>query len=215
MNMMSGRNPWRIASLEDEGYCMYLNNTSNFLRHILPVISSEASGILTRIFDPNPATRVSISELRRLVLNASTFFSHDEEYAEGLKLVTETFPESRMGEAAVAVLDVNIRTSDSDDTASTAAFVSVFVHTPTAEVTSTDYFCGIYDPPILDNACAYQHTMPATYVDTPSTHAHPAQAAAKQDAVFGANAETRAGEAKVARTVHRIMDIFRRRTAWT
>ncbi|KAI0787062.1 kinase-like domain-containing protein [Irpex lacteus] len=60
VNMLTGRNPWRTASIDDDGYCMYLHSTTHFLHQILPMISTDAVEILARIFDPDPTTRISI-----------------------------------------------------------------------------------------------------------------------------------------------------------
>ena len=71
VNLTCGRNPWRRACAEDVTYQAFLSD-SNFLSSILP-ISSELNAILVRIFDPVPERRISITELRNLILRCSRF----------------------------------------------------------------------------------------------------------------------------------------------
>lgn len=71
VNLTCGRNPWRRASLEDSTYRAYLKNP-NFLQQILP-ISPELNLILSRIFDPDPWRRISIPELKVLVMSCPRF----------------------------------------------------------------------------------------------------------------------------------------------
>ncbi|KAJ6485170.1 serine/threonine protein kinase, negative regulator of sexual conjugation and meiosis [Mycena vitilis] len=76
-NMISGRNPWNLASLEDEFYVSYLSS-NDFLLNTLP-ISKGANNILKRCFQLNPAARPSLSQIRDDVLKLDTFFLSDEE----------------------------------------------------------------------------------------------------------------------------------------
>ncbi|KAF7789431.1 hypothetical protein EIP86_000375 [Pleurotus ostreatoroseus] len=76
-NMLTGRNPWRMASLHDDGFAMYFRDGLPFLLGILAV-SEEAGYLLTRILDPNPRTRITIPELRRATLHIGTFFPPDD-----------------------------------------------------------------------------------------------------------------------------------------
>jgi serine/threonine protein kinase len=75
--MICGRNPWKIASVEDECYVSYLGH-SDVLLHTLP-ISKGANTILKRCFQLNPGARPSISQIREDVLKVDTFFLTDEE----------------------------------------------------------------------------------------------------------------------------------------
>lgn len=75
-SMISGHNPWRKAVLTDDCFRAYVNNPG-FFRDMLP-ISSSADFILRRIFT-NDEHRVSLSKLRRLILDVDTFFMSDEE----------------------------------------------------------------------------------------------------------------------------------------
>lgn len=71
MNLTCGRNPWKRASIEDNTFRAYLNDP-DFLRTILP-ISAELNAILKRIFEYDPAKRITIPELRRLILECPRF----------------------------------------------------------------------------------------------------------------------------------------------
>ena len=71
VNLTCGRNPWKRASIEDATFRAYLKDPQ-FLSSILP-ISSELEAILRRIFECNPAKRISIPELRQLILQCDFF----------------------------------------------------------------------------------------------------------------------------------------------
>lgn len=86
-NMITGRNPWRIASLCDDSYNLYLHDRSHFLLSVFPV-SREAGHLLTRILDPNPHTRITIPELRLAVLDVPTFFPSNDMCVESFEAGT-------------------------------------------------------------------------------------------------------------------------------
>ena len=71
MNLTCGRNPWKRACMEDSTFRAYRNNP-RFLSSILP-LSSELDFILSRIFETDPRKRISIPELRSLILGCSRF----------------------------------------------------------------------------------------------------------------------------------------------
>ncbi|MCJ1376816.1 hypothetical protein MMC20_008061 [Loxospora ochrophaea] len=71
VNLTCGRNPWKRASIEDSTFRAYLKNP-RFLSSILP-LSSELDIILRRIFECDPTRRISISELRELILRCPRF----------------------------------------------------------------------------------------------------------------------------------------------
>lgn len=71
VNLTCGRNPWKRASREDATYRAYQKDAS-FLSSILP-ISAELDLILRRIFEQDPARRISLSELKILVLRCPKF----------------------------------------------------------------------------------------------------------------------------------------------
>ena len=74
MNLTCGRNPWKKASVEDPTFRAYLKNPE-FLGSILP-LSGELGAILRRIFECDPRRRISIAELRELVVRCPTFTKH-------------------------------------------------------------------------------------------------------------------------------------------
>ncbi|KAL2054297.1 hypothetical protein ABVK25_005438 [Lepraria finkii] len=71
VNLTCGRNPWKRACMEDSTFRAYRNNP-RFLKSILP-LSSELDFILSRIFESDPRKRISIPELRTLILGCSRF----------------------------------------------------------------------------------------------------------------------------------------------
>nr|ODN86018.1 RAN protein kinase [Cryptococcus depauperatus CBS 7841] len=73
VNLVCGRNPWRMAAPSDESFNAYLTDPS-FLRQILPV-SDECGAILERIFTLDPGQRITLPALRKIVLSASSFFA--------------------------------------------------------------------------------------------------------------------------------------------
>ncbi|KAK7695785.1 hypothetical protein QCA50_000422 [Cerrena zonata] len=72
-NMLTGRNPWHVASPEDRGFAEFLRSGASFLRKALP-ISRSASRLLTRIFEPDPSVRYTLRELRVAIQAIDTFF---------------------------------------------------------------------------------------------------------------------------------------------
>jgi serine/threonine protein kinase len=77
VNLVCGRNPWRIASTSDESFTSFLADP-NFLRRILP-ISDECLYVLAQIFTIDPNARISLSKLRRAVLEVKSFFMGEDE----------------------------------------------------------------------------------------------------------------------------------------
>lgn len=71
VNLSCGRNPWKRASSEDSTFRAYLKDPQ-FLRSILP-LSPELNSILRRIFECDPQKRISIQELRRLIVECPRF----------------------------------------------------------------------------------------------------------------------------------------------
>lgn len=66
VNLTCGRNPWKRASSDDSTFRAYMKDRS-FLKSILP-LSEDLDHILKRTFDLNPTQRISIRELRDLVI---------------------------------------------------------------------------------------------------------------------------------------------------
>lgn len=66
VNLTCGRNPWKKASPDDSTFRAFLKD-SKFLSSILP-ISPELNSILRRVFECDPRRRVSLQELRNLII---------------------------------------------------------------------------------------------------------------------------------------------------
>lgn len=71
VNLTCGRNPWKRASFEDSTFRAYMKDPK-FLRSILP-LSPELDSILKRVFEFNPAKRITIPELRDLIIRCPRF----------------------------------------------------------------------------------------------------------------------------------------------
>lgn len=71
VNLTCGRNPWKRASTEDSTFRAYLRDPG-FLSSILP-LSPELDSILRRIFECDPLKRITIPELRELILRCPRF----------------------------------------------------------------------------------------------------------------------------------------------
>ncbi|KAL4928383.1 serine/threonine-protein kinase [Aspergillus undulatus] len=71
VNLTCGRNPWKRASIEDSTFRAYLKDTF-FLKSILP-LSDEVVCILSRVFEIDPSKRITIPELRQLILECPRF----------------------------------------------------------------------------------------------------------------------------------------------
>jgi serine/threonine protein kinase len=67
VNLTCGRNPWKRAAMDDSTFRAFMRNR-NFLQTILP-ISDGLNAILQRIFEVDPKQRVSLCELRKLILD--------------------------------------------------------------------------------------------------------------------------------------------------
>ncbi|KAI9033727.1 kinase-like domain-containing protein [Phycomyces nitens] len=77
INLVVGRNPWKEANLQDPTFKAYVRKPRHFFRSILPVISDELDSILSRIFCIDPARRISLPELRILILGCRTFTKYE------------------------------------------------------------------------------------------------------------------------------------------
>lgn len=84
-NLVAGRNPWEYATTKDKNYLKFLSHPGH-LRSKLP-ISVETEEILYQIFTSDPATRITIPELRERILAADTFFMSDEDIKRGGKYI--------------------------------------------------------------------------------------------------------------------------------
>ncbi|KAK9461787.1 kinase-like domain-containing protein [Lipomyces oligophaga] len=80
INLTCGRNPWKIADhSSDESFKAFVRSPS-YLQRILP-ISPELNAILARMFDVNPANRISLSELYIRISQCPRFTVSPKEFA--------------------------------------------------------------------------------------------------------------------------------------
>lgn len=70
-NLVTGRNPWKKASIDDPTFAAFLRD-SEFLKSILP-FTDEMDWIMRRIFECDPSQRVTISQLRRMIIRCPAF----------------------------------------------------------------------------------------------------------------------------------------------
>ncbi|KAK9451983.1 kinase-like domain-containing protein [Limtongia smithiae] len=85
INLTCGRNPWKTANRDsDESFKAFLRSPT-YLQRILP-ISVELNDILARMFDANPKTRISLSELYQRVAQCRQLTLSSEDYARRLAL---------------------------------------------------------------------------------------------------------------------------------
>ncbi|KXT10735.1 hypothetical protein AC579_2734 [Pseudocercospora musae] len=66
VNLTCGRNPWKRASMDDSTFRAFMKDR-NFLQTILP-ISDDLNCILQRVFEINPQRRITIGELRDVIM---------------------------------------------------------------------------------------------------------------------------------------------------
>ncbi|GES64971.1 pkinase-domain-containing protein [Aspergillus terreus] len=71
VNLTCGRNPWKRASLEDPTFQAYLKDPF-FLKSILP-LSEGMIGILSRVFECDTGKRITIPDLRSLIVDYPGF----------------------------------------------------------------------------------------------------------------------------------------------
>lgn len=67
VNLTCGRNPWKRAAMDDSTFRAFMRNR-DFLQTILP-ISDGLNAILQRIFETAPKRRISLCELRQMILD--------------------------------------------------------------------------------------------------------------------------------------------------
>lgn len=78
VNLTCGRNPWKRASVTMDDTFRAFVKQPDFLSTILP-LSEELNYILKRIFQLDPARRISLAELRHLILHCPVFTILQEE----------------------------------------------------------------------------------------------------------------------------------------
>ncbi|KAH7887655.1 serine/threonine protein kinase, negative regulator of sexual conjugation and meiosis [Phlebopus sp. FC_14] len=77
VNMVTGDTPWYSAIPSDDRFWSFVHNP-NFLRDVLP-ISQPLNELLKRVFNYDPAARISIPEMREEILNMETLYMSREE----------------------------------------------------------------------------------------------------------------------------------------
>ncbi|KAJ3742486.1 kinase-like domain-containing protein [Lentinula detonsa] len=74
LNLATGRNPWKSASVSDPTFQAYLRDPQNFLPTVLP-ISPEINAILSRMLEVDWRDRMTIPELRLALEDVDTFYA--------------------------------------------------------------------------------------------------------------------------------------------
>ncbi|KAF7351204.1 Serine/threonine protein kinase [Mycena sanguinolenta] len=74
LNLTTGRNPWKAATLSDSTFRAYLHDPSEFLTTVLP-ISAELNAVLVRMLELDWRRRMTISELRIALERVTNFYS--------------------------------------------------------------------------------------------------------------------------------------------
>ncbi|KAG8732261.1 hypothetical protein FRC12_019364 [Ceratobasidium sp. 428] len=80
VNLVTCRNPWKRADLQDRGFGQFCLNSIGYMRTTLP-ISTEAISLLSRILKPAPTLRMSIPQMRKAILRVPTFLLTPSEAA--------------------------------------------------------------------------------------------------------------------------------------
>ncbi|KAJ6588901.1 kinase-like domain-containing protein [Mycena capillaripes] len=74
LNLATGRNPWKAATLSDSTFRAYLHDPSDFLTTVLP-ISAELNAVLVRMLELDWRRRMTIPELRMALERVHNFYS--------------------------------------------------------------------------------------------------------------------------------------------
>jgi hypothetical protein len=111
VNLTCGRNPWKQASQEDSTYRAF-TRSPGFLKTILP-LSDELNMILARIFTANPDQRITLPELRKMILDCSRFTEQPSTSAFTPPASPEPTPYVNYEDATVDDYDLE-STSDDD-----------------------------------------------------------------------------------------------------
>lgn len=74
LNIVTGRNPWKSASLSDSTFQAYLRDPDQFLMAVLP-ISPELNAVLTRMLELDWQNRMTLPELRLAMEDLDNFYS--------------------------------------------------------------------------------------------------------------------------------------------
>ncbi|KAJ7683023.1 kinase-like domain-containing protein [Mycena rosella] len=74
LNLTTGRNPWKAATLSDSTFRAYLHNPSEFLPTVLP-ISAELNAVLARMLEIDWRHRMNIPQLRVALEGVTDFYA--------------------------------------------------------------------------------------------------------------------------------------------
>ncbi|TFK38006.1 kinase-like domain-containing protein [Crucibulum laeve] len=74
LNLATGRNPWKSATLDDPTFQAYLRDPVGFLPTVLP-ISPEVNDILVRMLDVDFRERMTLREVRHAIEDVESFYS--------------------------------------------------------------------------------------------------------------------------------------------
>ncbi|KAL6302990.1 kinase-like domain-containing protein [Sparassis latifolia] len=76
LNLITGRNPWKSASVEDCTFQAYLQDPMHFLPTVLP-ISEEVNLLLSRTLEVDWRRRITLREMRLSIMVIDNFYSPD------------------------------------------------------------------------------------------------------------------------------------------
>jgi len=167
-NMITGRNPWRYATSEDECFSSYLHD-NDFLRKVLP-ISPSANAILKSIFAINPLRRISLHDLRKDILEVDTFYAEEAPHKGGRSSTRKEVPvepkvakPERKAESKVSTLiEHKILSQSSDSLDERYIFRSPVVDHPPAyppvEGSVQDQLAAVFQSTNLQNFIVFNST---------------------------------------------------------
>jgi len=75
INMVTGGDPWDLASLRNPSFRDYVNHRGSFFKYNFSMISSSLNKLLQKILDPSPRHRITIPKLRKEILSIKSFYS--------------------------------------------------------------------------------------------------------------------------------------------
>lgn len=153
VNLTCGRNPWKRASIEDSTFSAFLRDP-DFLKTILP-LTSDLDMILRRIFDCDPTSRITIPELRHLIMQCPAFTTRSSICTPSHQAVSYTMPYE----------EVDLFTHDIYG----AQMPAQYQYTPEASVSDHG---SVYSSASSYSNSSYTHVSTPVYEAPPSTPTH-------------------------------------------